>query len=241
MAKEKICGIYCIENLINGKKYIGQSTDIDLRFWGHKNSLNKNRHSNKKLQHDWNEYGDKNFKFYVITKCEIGSLDKLEVYYISLYNSHKCDFGYNIELGGYKNKSLSEQSIEIMRSVQHTKPIYQIDLNGNIVNKWSGAREASKKLNVNQSNIWSCLHHKKLTMYGFIWIFEDEYKLFNLSDYINKNTQSRTIVQKTEGGDVIKIWESANETQKIGFDSSAVIKCCKGKYKHHKGFYWSYA
>ena len=32
MAKEKICGIYCIENLVNHKKYIGQSVNIYTRW-----------------------------------------------------------------------------------------------------------------------------------------------------------------------------------------------------------------
>lgn len=32
MAKEKICGIYRIENLINHKSYIGQSVDIYKRW-----------------------------------------------------------------------------------------------------------------------------------------------------------------------------------------------------------------
>lgn len=31
MQNQKKIGIYCIENLINNKKYIGQSLDIDNR------------------------------------------------------------------------------------------------------------------------------------------------------------------------------------------------------------------
>ena len=36
MAREKICGIYKIENLVNGKVYIGQSVDIYKRWIEHK-------------------------------------------------------------------------------------------------------------------------------------------------------------------------------------------------------------
>ena len=50
MAKEKICGIYCIENLINGKKYIGQSKNIYHRWDSHKSSLNNRHHFNNYLQ-----------------------------------------------------------------------------------------------------------------------------------------------------------------------------------------------
>ncbi len=42
---EKVCGIYCIENKVNGKKYVGQSIDIYKRWKQHRNELN-----NKKTQ-----------------------------------------------------------------------------------------------------------------------------------------------------------------------------------------------
>ena len=30
--KEKLCGVYCIENILNNKKYIGISRDINRRW-----------------------------------------------------------------------------------------------------------------------------------------------------------------------------------------------------------------
>ena len=38
------CGIYMIQNTINGKIYIGQSIDIELRFKSHKNKLERGNH-----------------------------------------------------------------------------------------------------------------------------------------------------------------------------------------------------
>ena len=70
MEKEKLCGIYCIENLVNDKKYIGLSRNIEQRFSRHKNALNHNRHVNTHLQAAWNTYGENNFQFTILEICD---------------------------------------------------------------------------------------------------------------------------------------------------------------------------
>jgi group I intron endonuclease len=98
MAKEKICGIYCIENLVNGKRYIGQSKNIYHRWDYHKSNLNNNRHYNGYLQKSWNKYGADNFKFYILEKCILKELNEKEKSWISYYNTKEA--GYNLTYGG---------------------------------------------------------------------------------------------------------------------------------------------
>ena len=45
-------GIYKIENKVNGKVYIGQSIDINTRWYNHRKELNGNRHHNEHLQRE---------------------------------------------------------------------------------------------------------------------------------------------------------------------------------------------
>ena len=55
MYKDIISGIYCIENIITNKKYIGQSINIKDRWSKHKSELNHQTHDNDYLQKAWNK------------------------------------------------------------------------------------------------------------------------------------------------------------------------------------------
>ena len=65
----KIQGIYKIINCINGKIYIGQSTDIKTRFSCHKhNALVKK--INRPLYTSIRKYGIENFEFIILEKVD---------------------------------------------------------------------------------------------------------------------------------------------------------------------------
>lgn len=98
--REKICGIYKIENMINHKLYIGQSTDVQKRWIGHRYELNKGVHINRHLQGAWNKYGGDVFVFSIVECCDEQHLNDLEIKYIKYYNSCDENYGYNLTIGG---------------------------------------------------------------------------------------------------------------------------------------------
>ena len=63
--------IYKIENLINGKKYIGLTNNIVRRKSRHFTDLKYNHHDNNFLQKEYNIYGKNNFSFEIIFSGEV--------------------------------------------------------------------------------------------------------------------------------------------------------------------------
>jgi len=124
---EIITGIYCIENIINHKKYIGQAQDMYSRWKNHIWKLNNNRHHNKYLQNSWNKYGENNFKFDIVEICNSEKLNELEVYYIDKLNTYCKNNGYNLTFGGEGTIGhiLSDEVKELIGSYHKGKIITQ--------------------------------------------------------------------------------------------------------------------
>lgn len=87
--------IYCIENLIDNKLYVGSTSNLLSRWWQHKHYLNKNKYGNIYLQRAWNKYGEKNFEFILIEKInDKNKLIEREQYWID--ELEVVSKGYNI-------------------------------------------------------------------------------------------------------------------------------------------------
>ena len=51
---------------------------------------------------------------------------------------------------------------------------------------------------------------------------------------------SKTVLQLSLSGDLIREWDSVAECGRNGFNTSHICACCNGKRKTHKGFRWEY-
>lgn len=248
MAKKKICGIYCIRNLINGKRYIGQSIDICKRWIFHKWELNNNCHVNSHLQRAWNKYGEENFEFIIIELCTQEELNQKEIFWIEKFDSHKN--GYNLNDGGDGNlrKEWTDEQIECI-----SNPIFQIDLDGNVIKRWPSTNSAAKELNINARQIWNCVnkHISKSTNKngerylrttktagGYIWVYERDIGNFDINYYMS--TKSIPVRQYDLNWNLIKVWPSVRSTKEVGYDPSTISDVCGGKFKKAYGYIWTY-
>jgi len=118
-----ISGIYCIENLVNHKKYIGQSVNILDRWSKHRSELNRGKHDNDYLQKSWNKYGSDCFAFSILERCERQQLDERERYFINFYETLNRDFGYNLKSGGQDNNYVCDEVKKKISDAQ--KKVYE--------------------------------------------------------------------------------------------------------------------
>ena len=72
------CGIYKIENLINGKVYIGKSIEIEKRWQKHLNAKD-----NFLIHKALRKYGKENFSFTILEECSLFDLDAKEKFWIN--------------------------------------------------------------------------------------------------------------------------------------------------------------
>ena len=142
---ERISGIYKITCVPTGKVYIGQSNNIYKRWTDHRLELRKNQHINNYLQRAWNKYGEAQFEFEIIKKCNIDEMDKWEQYYIAILNSNNLNYGFNLDSGGSFNKTHSKSTIEKIVTANQKK-IYQFSPDFKLINSYKSLKKLQKSL-----------------------------------------------------------------------------------------------
>jgi group I intron endonuclease len=115
--------VYSIENIVDNKKYIGQTIRGTKRWNDHRNNLNKNKHENQYLQNAWNFYGENNFIFEILKSCNNEEeLCYWENYYIVKFKT-RIDWGngYNCDEGGKGGPNPSPETREKMSKKKQGK------------------------------------------------------------------------------------------------------------------------
>jgi len=161
-------GIYIIENVVNGKKYLGSSKEIEKRFRRHKKDLKNGNHHNIYLQRSWNKYGESNFIFTCIKECDINSLLDVEQEYLNeiFKTDSSKKYFYNISVNSVGGDTISNNpnreviinnistsltdkysNLSDEERVKRSKKVFG-DKNPNYGNKWSEMAKETQSIKI---------------------------------------------------------------------------------------------
>lgn len=106
--------VYMIVNTKNNRMYIGSTVDYEKRFRSHINGLRGGYHDNRKIQEDFEKFGEEAFKFTVL--CETYSEDeRFEIEESIIQRLKTFIHGYNLSVDGRGKYLVSEKTREKMR------------------------------------------------------------------------------------------------------------------------------
>ena len=206
------CGIYMIQNKVNGKMYIGQAVDIEGERWiRHRSELRGGYHVNKHLQRSWNKYGEMNFEFSILLECEETQLNTYEQYYIFELMAYDSRVGYNKTYGGDSGRP-TEEARKKLSEAKKGKTL---------------SEEHRKRISEGSKGKTLCKEHRE--------------KLSEAHKGKN-NPNSKLVVQiNPSTSEIINTYFGTREAaRQTGFCQTSISKCCRGEQKMHKGFRWMY-
>lgn len=226
MAREKICGIYKIENLINGKVYVGQSVDVFNRWKQHQNQLENNTHYNTHLLRAYNKYGVENFQYELLEECDLHSLNEREMYWISHYDS--LNSGYNQTSGGDGTNGIIKRVILL-----NTKEVFD------------NPKAAAEQYDISSSAIGMCCRGvikcagKLPNDNRLFWMYYKQYELLSDDERVaievqiktksyNKCSHTGTRVALLNTGEVFENMSKAAD--KYGSNITGIKSCCDYKF-----------
>lgn len=219
--KDIISGIYCIENKINHKKYIGQSVNINQRRNQHKNELLRNCHDNDYLQKSFNKYGLENFEFYILEECSPENLDDREIYYINYYQTLDDNYGYNLKAGGQDGEVTEYGNIKKSNSLKNTyqntdlKEIRRQDA----LKQWSNPEIKARHCGENNG------------MYGRTHSEEARKRI----------SDARKCKIPVFCQELNKVFNCAVDAAKeLNLYSYSILQVCKGQHKTCGGYHWNF-
>ena len=221
--------IYKIENLKNGKVYIGQTKRPNNRWKDHiAGSKNRNRWSyNKPLYADMRKLGVQSFIFSILEECDDSNMNAREAYWIEAFDSQNEEHGYNIYGGGRGD------------GIYITRPVLQYDLDGNYIATYTNQCVASRHTGLDNASIGKVCNGKMKSCGGFLWTYS---KADKPRPYKKQAHYIKPVIQCDINGKALRKFDSLKDAGRfIGVNSKSISDCCKGKKTSCAGYVWRFA
>lgn len=214
----------------SGKSYIGQTTNEKVRR--EKWYLKKVPYAGEKIERARRKYGAKNFTYEVLERRtyptkEIATeeLNKLEIYYIGLYDTYRN--GYNCTIGGEATSgyNLSEEIKVKIGKANKGREVSEE------TKKLLSKRGKERRLTAeHKRNISRALKSRKNT-----WT-----KNFMSSEKYRSNLKAILQINVKDGSVISEYSCVAEACEVLGLNKNAIYRCLCGLSKTSFGFKWVY-
>jgi len=249
---KKLCGIYCIRNLLDEKCYYGQSDDIRRRFRNHRELLTKGTHDNPRLQHAFNKHGSNAFEMSVIGILPVSELNTAEQVLLDQHagKEHCYNIMRSVEQT-FRGQKHSPKALEKMsrtwfgkgeNHVNYGKHLTE-DVRKRISEAHKGkvvSEETKKKLSDLNTGERHPLFGKKGSehpAYGHKW---SEKTRENMSAVIQQH-QTKVVQCDRATGMILAEFASMKEAEKFTkVKYQSISRCCRGIRPSAGGFFWIY-
>ncbi len=220
-----------VENIINNKKYVGQTIQKDIKSrWKHHKNVDK-RYIGNILYNAYKKYGIENFKFKIICICFDKDTNIYEKDYIKKYN---CIYpnGYNLLEGG-NNKKHNNYTINILKEKLSGKnhPFYGKELSENhIKNIKKGLKLKYEKSNVKKEPI---------NISKSINISNSIINYYKNNIISGKGKNIRVMQYDINNNFINEYYSLGDAARQINAGRTTITKACKGINNHKaKGYFW---
>lgn len=236
--RRKIIGIYCIENLVDGKRYIGKSVDVNHRLGKHKRLLSKpvyDKACNRHLYNAVQLYGLHNFHFGIIEVLGVSDgkiLADRELYWMDFYAAHDRRFGYNILRESNNRLYQSDETKELISKANTGKVRTE-----EMINKLKGrthSAEARLEMSYRRKGVPKSKAHVDA-------VAASKRGVTQSPSVVAARTEMRSVYSYEQYdiyGTLIATFSRISDVVLSGYSKSAVLKTCSGKHSTHKGFIW---
>ncbi len=191
--------IYKITNLLNNKKYIGQTMRPVKQRW----SEHVRERDDSPIHRAIKKYGKDNFKFEIIETVETPQqADEREQYWIEYYKTaipkYGNEYGYNLTLGGEGTLRISDTQKQFVLSLwNQNKNITQI----------------SEIAHIDRHGVSNILHdfgipesefiQRRYVPFHTIYVYDIQGNLINTFDTLQEALMTYTDINKTQIGNVL--------------------------------------
>lgn len=201
--------IYVITNDVNGKQYVGKTTEsIEIRYKQHLKDYNKFRCEKRPLYDAMNKYGIEHFSIKQLEECDLSILNQQEQYWIRKLDTYHN--GYNATYGG-DGSQLYDYDIFIQEyneglTIQEISALNNCDVQ--TVRKVLVKNNIDTKANANKRNI--SIPVIQLDLHNNV--LQDFASSHEAARWLQKNNFTQTKSFKAIGGRIVQAAKGIRKT-----------------------------